>query len=133
MFVAPGGPVQIAIALTIAYAFFALSMRCTPYAHPLHDIVKALSEVTIFLVLLSAMLMKPPVVSKQKDRLGEATAATVLVMAILMMYFTARAAKKLMGEILDEMKGLKERIAVPNPMAEPMSPKVVGNDGDGAD
>jgi NO-binding membrane sensor protein with MHYT domain len=108
-------------------------MRCTPYAHPLHDIVKALSEVTIFLVLLSAMLMKPPVVSKQKDRLGEATAATVLVMAILMMYFTARAAKKLMGEILDEMKGLKERIAVSNPMAEPMSPKVVGNDGDGAD
>ena len=42
-------------------------------------------------------------------------------------------AKKLIGDTqsrIDEMKSLKERTAVTNPMAEP---KVVGNDGDGAD
>jgi uncharacterized protein YhhL (DUF1145 family) len=109
MFVAPGGAVQIAIAMFLTFMFFALSMRCTPYAHPAHDIVKALSEVTVFVILLSVLLMKPQLVSQQVDSLSLATVGFMLLMSCLIVFFTFRAAKQLIGGILDDMKGLKER------------------------
>jgi hypothetical protein len=118
MFVAPGSSTQIAIAVVTSFTFFALSMRCTPFAHPAHDIVKALSEITIFLVLLSVMLMKPSLVSKQLDALSTATVAAVAFMGLLIVIFTARAAKALIGGILADMKGLEERAGkISNPMA----------------
>ena len=117
--VAPGSSTQIAIAVVTSFTFFALSMRCTPSAHPAHDnIVKALSEITIFLVLLSVMLMKPSLVSKQLDALSTATVAAVAFMGLLIVIFTARAAKALIGGILADMKGLEERAGkISNPMA----------------
>lgn len=124
MFVAPGGPVQIAIALTITFMFFALSMRCTPFSHPLHDIVKALSEVAIFLVLLSVLLIKPSLLGKQKDLLGEATVVAFLALTLAIMFFTFRAAKNLIGEIVGEINALKQRTdaysisATKNPMSD---------------
>lgn len=123
MFVAPGGVVQIAIATVVSFSFFALSMRCTPYRHPAHDIVKALTEITIFLVLISVMLMKPSLVSKKLDALSNATVVVCLSMGILIVFFTVRAAKNLIGEILEEMEGLEQRSQAPaasvqNPMTE---------------
>ena len=121
MFVAPGGSIQIAIAIVVSFSFFALSMRCTPFAHPAHDIVKALSEITIFLVLLSVMLMKPSLVSKQLEVLSNATVVAVLFMSFLIMFFTTRAAKQLIGGILDDMKGLDERSKVKNPLGSELN------------
>jgi hypothetical protein len=121
MFVAPGGSIQIAIAIVVSFSFFALSMRCTPFAHPAHDMVKALSEITIFLVLLSVMLMKPSLVSKQLEALSNATVVAVLFMSFLIMVFTTRAAKQLIGGILDDMKGLDERSKVKNPMGSELN------------
>jgi hypothetical protein len=127
MFVAPGGPIQIAIAVVVSFGFFAMSMRCTPYAHPAHDIVKALSEITIFLVLLSVMLMKPSLVTKQLEALSNATVAAVSFMAFLIVFFTARAAKQLIGGILADMRGLDARAAkVTNPMVSELDNPLVG-------
>eukprot|EP01046_Picozoa_sp_COSAG06_P058273 COSAG06_NODE_11645_length_1482_cov_1.345625_3_plen_137_part_01 len=127
MFVAPGGPIQIAIAVVVSFGFFAMSMRCTPYANPAHDIVKALSEITIFLVLLSVMLMKPSLVTKQLEALSNATVAAVSFMAFLIVFFTARAAKQLIGGILADMRGLDARAAkVTNPMVSELDNPLVG-------
>lgn len=117
MFVAPGGPSQIAIAMSITFFFFALSMRCTPFAHPAHDTVKALSEVSVFIVLLSVLLMKPALVDKQQDTLGTATVAVMLIVGVLIIFFTAHAAKHIIGGIRSDIKGLDERAkAVENPL-----------------
>jgi uncharacterized protein YhhL (DUF1145 family) len=122
MFVAPGGSVQIAIAMFLTFAFFALSMRCTPFAHPAHDIVKALSEIMVFAVLLSVLLMKPALVDKQLDSLGSATIVFMFIISFLIVFFTARAAKTIISGILDDIKGLearskeKETTVLPNPL-----------------
>ena len=121
MFVAPGGSIQIAIAIVVSFSFFALSMRCTPFAHPAHDMVKALSEITIFLVLLSVMLMKPSLVSKQLEALSNATVAAVLSLSFLIMTLTTRAAKQLIGGILNDMHGLDERSKVQNPLGSELN------------
>lgn len=109
MFVVPGGPVQIAIAMFITFVFFALSMRFTPFAHPAHDIVKMLSEVTIFIVLLSVLLMKPALVDSQQDDLGMGTVAAILSLSCLIVFFTARAAHQVIGGILKDMHDLEAR------------------------
>lgn len=94
-------------------------MRCTPYKHPAHDIVKALSEITIFVVLLSVMLMKPSLVSKKLDLLGDATVGAVLTLSVLVVICTVRAARQLISEIREEIKGLDARAmqSISNPMA----------------
>jgi len=64
------------------------------------------------------MLMKPSLVSKQLDALSTATVAAVAFMGLLIVIFTARAAKALIGGILADMKGLEERAGkISNPMA----------------
>ena len=124
MFVAPGDPIQIAIAVVVSFGFFAMSMRCTPYANPAHDIAKALSEITIFLALLGVMLMKPSLVTKQLEALSNATVAAVSFMAFLIVFFTACAAKQ---HILADMRGLGARAAkVTNPMVSELDNPLVG-------
>ena len=59
MFVAPGSSGQIGFALIITLFFFAMHMMKKPYKHVLHDIVKGLSELVIFVVLLSCLMCKP--------------------------------------------------------------------------
>jgi len=55
MFVAPGSSTQVGIALLITFMYFALSLRFAPFKNPEHDVVKMISEVMIFVVLLSAL------------------------------------------------------------------------------
>lgn len=65
--------------------------------------------------------MKPSLVSKQLEVLSNATVVAVLFMSFLIMFFTTRAAKQLIGGILDDMKGLDERSKVKNPLGSELN------------
>jgi hypothetical protein len=73
------------------------------------------------------MLMKPSLVTKQLEALSNATVAAVSFMAFLIVFFTARAAKQLIGGILADMRGLDARAAkVTNPMVSELDNPLVG-------
>ena len=109
MFVVPGSSIQIAVAAAVTFGFFAVSMRYTPFEHKAHDIVKALSEITVFMVLLSVMLMKPALAFAQQDRLGHATVVCVTSLTALIAFFSFKAARDIVQTIRHDMRSLEHR------------------------
>ena len=102
MFVEPGTPIQIAVAMAVTFGFFAASVRHTPYSHPAHDVGKAVAEICIFLVLLSMILQKPALVEKDSELLGHATVYTVIVLSCAIVVLTVKAARDILGGMGEE-------------------------------
>ena len=102
MFVEPGTPIQVAVAMAVTFGFFAASVRHTPYSHPAHDVGKAVAEICIFLVLLSMILQKPALVEKDSELLGHATVYTVIVLSCAIVVLTVKAARDILGGMGEE-------------------------------
>ena len=125
MFVAPGSSVQVGIALLITFMFFALSLRFAPFKNPEHDVVKMISEVMIFVVLLSVMLMRTQDIGASETAvatLSTATAVVLFLLSITVAFFTVFVGHRLIREIKQSMedkdKQADEYQSTANPMTE---------------
>ena len=103
MFVAPGSSGQIGFALIITLFFFAMHTMKKPYKHVLHDIVKGLSELVIFVVLLSCLMCKPALNIMQTSDMVTAMAVFTIATAVAIAIMTVFVAQKLIRELLAEI------------------------------
>jgi hypothetical protein len=56
--ISPGTAGQVVVGLLLSFVMLLLTLRCKPYARPLLNNVNALAQLTLFLILLVALLLK---------------------------------------------------------------------------
>jgi hypothetical protein len=107
MFFAPGTAVQIIAGLFTTFMFFAAHSRAWPYKKDLHNKVKSISELLVFLVLLVVLLEKPKLKSEWLQSINVGLSGFTTVAIFLMGVMTIIVARETAAPHLAEIRGAK--------------------------
>jgi hypothetical protein len=117
MFVAPGSSIQVATAILATFIFFAFGLWSRPMLYSQLDVVKALGEFIVFLVMLGMLLAKTELEESELEALGTAIAYIVLACVLGMVGIVVWTIKNSGSEPAAEEEADDETLTnYPNPL-----------------
>ena len=76
LFAGRGSIAQLAAAICLSFGFFALQMKVWPYKAAADNVLRALTELHVFIVITTALVLKNDLVMEMVTRLGHLRSRT---------------------------------------------------------